>query len=181
MEICVLQPQAGPQLRNFDDLAMNQFPPSRKQIRLPDNAYHHGRAFSITVATAHRHPWFHSHPSLAEMVSNLIIGYGDDPETNIFAWCIMPDHLHLLLQTPAIIPLIRKLKGAATPAARAIDPKRKLWQRSFYDHGLRKEENLLETARYIWNNPVRAKLVSKPADYSWSGSTVWPDWRNFSL
>jgi REP element-mobilizing transposase RayT len=48
--------------------------------------------------------------------------------------------------------------------------KAKLWQPSFYDHVLRKDEDLLETAKYIFNNPVRKKIVEHYQDYQLSGS-----------
>ena len=48
--------------------------------------------------------------------------------------------------------------------------KAKLWQPSFYDHVLRKNEDLLETVKYIFNNPVRKKIVKHYQDYPLSGS-----------
>ncbi len=66
-----------------------------------------------------------------------------------------------------------------TPQARAVERGRKLWQRSFFDHALRKEESLTDVACYIWENPVRAKIVEEPIDYAWSGSEVWTNWRSF--
>ena len=48
--------------------------------------------------------------------------------------------------------------------------KGKLWQASFYDHVLRKDEDLLETVKYIFNNPVRKKIVAHYLDYQLSGS-----------
>ena len=49
--------------------------------------------------------------------------------------------------------------------------KAKLWQPSFYDHVLRKEEDLLDTVKYIFNNPVRKKIVAHYLDYHLSGSS----------
>ena len=40
-----------------------------------------------------------------------------------------------------------------------------LWQKGFYDHGLREEEDLKDIARYIVANPLRAGLVEKIGDY----------------
>jgi REP element-mobilizing transposase RayT len=44
-----------------------------------------------------------------------------------------------------------------------------IWQISYYDHVVRRDEDLAEIMRYIWNNPVRAGLTSEPADYPYSG------------
>ncbi len=71
-------------------------------------------------------------------------------EIKLFAWCIMPDHIHFLIQGSRLIEFVRKFKGKMTPFARTIDPSKRLWQRSFFDHALRKEETLLDVACYIW-------------------------------
>jgi REP element-mobilizing transposase RayT len=89
----------------------------------------------------------------------------------------MPDHVHLLLQGSDVIDFVRLFKGRMTPKAREIEPERSLWQRSFYDHALRKEESLSEIACYIWENPVRKAMIDDPTEYPWSGWEVWPEWR----
>ncbi|MBT8373813.1 MAG: transposase [Deltaproteobacteria bacterium] len=45
----------------------------------------------------------------------------------------------------------------------------KLWQSSFYDHVLRNDEDVLEIAKYIVNNPVRRKVVTDYKQYPFSG------------
>ncbi len=44
-----------------------------------------------------------------------------------------------------------------------------LWQRSYYDHVLRGEEDTEDVAEYIWNNPVRAGLVTDRDSYPFWG------------
>ena len=100
-------------------------------------------------------------------------------QISIYAWCIMPDHVHLLIQGTKIINFIRVFKGKLTPFARTIDPKRRLWQRSFFDHALRSDESLHKVAAYIWENPVRKDIVKEPLEYQWSGSEVWPNWHKY--
>jgi len=97
----------------------------------------------------------------------------------IYAWCVMPDHVHLLVQDQNLPELIRLLKGRITPAARHHLKGMRLWQRSYYDHALRSEEALNEAARYIWHNPVRKGIVDHPSAYPWCDSLFWPDWRNW--
>jgi putative transposase len=151
----------------------------RKKIRLPLPVYEQGHAFSITIATHDKHPWFLMHPALCRAGMQIIRDSASSVQIKVYAWCIMPDHVHFLLQGKAIIDFIRRFKGKLTPQARALEPGRKLWQRSFFDHALRKEESLTDVACYIWENPVRAKIVGEPIDYEWSGSEVWINWRNF--
>ena len=89
----------------------------------------------------------------------------------------MPDHCHLLNRDADILEFVRIFKGRLTPVARALNRNQRLWQKSFYDHALRKTESVFEVAGYIWENPVRAGFVVSPEAYSNSGSLVWPNWR----
>jgi putative transposase len=155
---------------------MERFP-VRKKIRLPLPVYSQGCAFFITIGTHLKHPWFHFHPKLSQTAIQMIRQVASLRHAAIYSWCIMPDHIHLLLQDQEIVEFVRLFKGKMTPKARKIEPKRRLWQRSFFDHALRKKESLNHIACYIWENPVRAAIVEEPQEYLWSGSEVWPDWR----
>lgn len=153
--------------------------PRRKKIRLDPSAYRQGEVFFVTISTFQRYPWFGTHPELAGKAVQLLSDLLAERGTGLYAWCIMPNHVHLLVRDEDIVQLVRLFKGRMTPTAHALNSKRPLWQRSFYDHGLRREESLAEVAKYIWENPVRAGIVDDPADYSWSGSAMWKDWRDF--
>lgn len=149
----------------------------RKSIRLARELYRQGCAFSLTVTTHNRFAWFELHPELAESIQGLLVETARQRRTELFAWCIMPDHLHVLLQDADAVEFVRLLKGRSVPFARRLGHSRRLWQRSFFDHALRREESVEHVARYIFENPVRAGLVEQAANYPWSGSLVWPHWR----
>ncbi|MEE9495391.1 MAG: transposase [Desulfobacterales bacterium] len=157
---------------------MKRFP-VRKKIRLPQIVYKQSHAFFITIGTHNKYPWFRLYPDLNNMAIQLIRELAPALKMKIYAWCVMPEHIHILIHGNNLIELVRLFKGKMIPIARKIEPARKLWQRSFYDHVLRKEEALHEIAMYIWENPIRANIVNSPADYQWSGSEEWPNWRNF--
>ena len=151
--------------------------PVRKRIRLPLPVYSQGIAFFITITTHRKHPWFHLYPELTQTAIQIIRQLALLRHATVYSWCIMPNHVHLLLQDQEIIDFVRLFKGKMTPRARKIEPERRLWQRSFFDHALRKEESLTNIACYIWENPVRAGMVDEPEKYPFSGSEVLPDWR----
>lgn len=152
-------------------MAMDRFP-TRKKIRLPLSVYDQGHAFFETIATYKKYPWFSVHPKLCAEAGKLLCDLASASNVTIYAWCLMPDHIHILLQRGNLINFIRMFKGKMTPRARKVMQYQKLWQRSFYDHALRKEESLTEVACYIWENPVRAEIVENPIEYPWSGSVV---------
>jgi REP element-mobilizing transposase RayT len=119
------------------------------------------------------------HPELSDAVVELLNRTADERQTKLYAWCLMPDHAHLLTQDPDVVELVRLFKGRATPYARRYDPRRRFWQRSFHDHGLRPDEPIRQVALYVFENPLRAQLVNTVIDYRWSGSNVWRQWRSF--
>ena len=95
-------------------------------------------------------------------------------KSDMMAVCVMPDHVHLLM-TPLsenLIDLISKWKGYATHLVWNKGYEGKVWQRSFYDHALRKDEDVKRVAEYIVCNPVRKGLVQDWSSYPYS----WHRW-----
>lgn len=96
-------------------------------------------------------------------------------EFAVIAYCFMPDHLHILIHGDSegadckrFITLAKQYSGYYY--WKEIGGK--LWQRYAYERTLRKEEDTLDVARYIVQNPVRAKLVARVEDYPFVGSLV---------
>jgi len=148
----------------------------RQRIRLERWLYSDEHCFSVTICTAHRRGCFAALPALAAAGVKVLCSTALERDSKLFAWCFMPDHVHILVRDSDLIALIRLFKGRMIPIARQMRV-RNLWQRSFFDHALRRDEDLEAVARYIFANPVRANLAAVPEDYRWSGSLVWPQWR----
>jgi putative transposase len=93
----------------------------------------------------------------------------------VYAYCFMPDHLHLLVQggpssfTPDFVHDFKGKSGLSFKRSSGRD----LWQKSYHDRVLRTYEGLLDVARYIAWNPVRGGLVEQPRDYPHLGSLEW--------
>ena len=87
------------------------------------------------------------------------------------AYCLMGNHYHLLIETPDanLSAGMRQLNGIYT---QAFNRRRKrvghLLQGRFKAILVDKDSYLMELARYIVLNPVRAKMVKHPKDYPWS-------------
>jgi REP element-mobilizing transposase RayT len=94
----------------------------------------------------------------------------------LLAYCLMPDHVHLLVEALKDSSDLRKFAKLAkqySGAAYAQAARKPLWQEGYHDHVLRHEEDAKQVARYILNNPARAGLVSTPRDYPYIGSDAW--------
>jgi REP element-mobilizing transposase RayT len=91
----------------------------------------------------------------------------------------MPDHVHLLLlgtDRADIIAFVRDFKQRSGFACnRLLQQRGAFWQKSYYDHVLRGEEDIESVAKYIWGNPVRAGLVDEVSRYPFSGSFIFGD------
>ena len=97
----------------------------------------------------------------------------------VFAYCVMPDHFHLLVQgLAASSNLLAFVKTLKQKTAFEFERKfhRDLWQNKFYDHILRPNDSVEAVAAYIWLNPVRKGLCDTAQDYPFSGSFA-VDWK----
>ena len=89
----------------------------------------------------------------------------------------MPDHAHLLVEgltERSDFRRFAKMVKQQSGAAFALTSDEPLWQKGYYEHVLREEDDAKEIARYIVANPVRAGLVKSPDLYPYSGSDKWP-------
>ena len=87
------------------------------------------------------------------------------------AYCLMPNHYHLLIETPTpnLSRGMRHLNGVYTQSFnRAHHRMGHIFQGRFKAILIEKESHLLEAARYIVLNPVRAELTMHPRDWKWS-------------
>ena len=87
----------------------------------------------------------------------------------IYAYVLMPNHVHLLINEPPSIFLGQFLKSFKQAASRKLKGDRKhFWQARYYDANITGEDARLEIIRYIHRNPVKRDLVARPHDYPWS-------------
>ena len=83
--------------------------------------------------------------------------------TDTLAFVVMPDHVHWLMhlkEGASIGEGVRRFKAKVSLALG-----RRIWQRGFHDHALRRDEDVLAVARYVVANPLRAGLVRSVCDY----------------
>ncbi len=146
---------------------------TRKTIRLAPIAYTEpGRPFSVTIGTSPRAEIFSDISFGLECVSLL----REVRATNgllIYAYCLMPDHVHLLAAMASRAPIsvaIGSWKSRCYQARRNRGESKRFWQRGFYDHAVRDDRDLITAARYVLENPVRAGLVKDFQDYPLCGS-----------
>lgn len=151
------------------------------------------QALFITVVTKDRLPVFRTDP-IKIVTCNALDEARDSGGFLIFAYVIMPDHLHLLTDCPKTsADVLRYVKGLT--GRRIIDYlkehghasslvklrheqwKRKhtysLWQQEKNVFSIFSEAMFMQKVNYIHLNPVRAELCDSPIDYRWSSARYW--------
>ncbi|UCE61730.1 MAG: transposase [Phycisphaerales bacterium] len=132
-----------------------------RSVRLPEFDYREHVPYHVTVCAWHGMTPF-ANIALATMVCESLSRLCDEYRAYLGAFCLMPDHLHILLSPDrsglTLGDLIGRVKGSTTNQSWKLGWSGKLWQPRFYDHIVRKSEGVAEVARYIFENPERKEL-----------------------
>jgi putative transposase len=94
-------------------------------------------------------------------------------EIRLFCYCIMPDHLHLLIfltefYGKSLQNWVSAFKRHTSKVTNESMYNKRLWQKNFYDHVVRRDESLLKISEYILNNPIRQGMVMEWEEYPYS-------------
>ena len=149
--------------------------PNRKLNRLENYDYNQNGAYFITISVKER----------KEILCDIV---GDDAHIvpkkygtivekyirnvpEIEKYIIMPDHIHMIVRiengsmwastpTNKILNIVRSIKTLTTK-----EIGKPIFQRSYYDHIIRNQDDYNEVWEYIENNPKKWLLTNKPQNY----------------
>lgn len=156
--------------------------PQRKPNRLSDYDYNQNGAYFVTICTQDRKRIL-SHivgdgfpvPNPCGMVAEEVIAKISDkyPSVSVDKYVIMPDHIHLLLRfdrddgTGNPFPTLGNVIGwYKYQVTKLVNQKmsiqgEKLFQRSYYDHVIRNQQDYDEIWQYIENNPRKWAIENR--------------------
>jgi len=107
---------------------------------------------------------------------SLLKGYCEKWTIEIWAYCLMTNHLHILAVPADERALSRCIGRTNLLYTQHVNRKYKrngrLWQNRFFSTIVDTESYLWAVARYIEQNPVKSTLVTRPEDYPWSSCRV---------
>ena len=99
----------------------------------------------------------------------------DRERYRLLEWCIMPNHVHVILSQLEGWPLDRIVKSWKSYTARMINEEEgrsgALWARDYHDRYIRDEKHLWDAKAYVRNNPVKAGLCETPEE--WRFGSAW--------
>ncbi len=112
-------------------------------------------------------------PRIGEIVEDTLLRF--DPERyRLIAWCIMPNHVHTLIE-PAPNQSLEKVVHSwksftATAANKILHRKGAFWFREYHDRFIRDDAHLAKAVEYIEQNPVKAGLVAEASKWRFSSA-----------
>lgn len=156
--------------------------PKRKEIRLKNHDYSQNGSYFITICTKNRQNFFWANnvrttsgrpqsPQLSDIgkiidaeINKIKSVY--DNNVHIDKYVIMPNHIHLIISLndeengrPKVVPTISRVmqqfKGSISKQVGSS-----IWQKSFYDHIIRNDEEYWKIWEYIANNPDKWQVDS---------------------
>lgn len=126
------------------------------------------RIYHVTTVTEGRICYFKDFNCARLVIAEMRLCY-EEKILQSLAWVLMPDHLHWVFQLGESVPLSEAMKSVKARSSKAanlyLGRAGQFWQRGFYDHALRKDEDLKKVCRYIIANPLRKNIVSHIGDY----------------
>jgi len=138
--------------------------PRAPRIQIADGIYH------VTTRGIRRQPIYTDVQS-QERFLTVLADVVTRTEWKVHSYCLMTNHYHLLVETPEpnIASGMERLNGMY---ARWFNWRHgfagHLFDRRYHNELVERDAHLVELARYIVLNPVRAKLCAHPSEWRWS-------------
>lgn len=141
-------------------------------------------AFFFTVVTFERKPIL-THPTVRLSLHSAVQQIRARYPFRIAAWVLLPEHMHCIWDLPShdlnyarrwsLIKAhvsknsqIRDVKSKVTKVSRILRHESSIWQRRFWEHAIRDENDFRRHLDYIHYNPVKHKLVQNVVDWPFS-------------
>ena len=130
------------------------------------------------------------HPAMAAVVEDTLLKF-DNQKYKLIAWCVMPNHVHVLIDPLISLKRIvqswksytgrwafahcaelglRAPKRATHNHCATEDSQNIFWMPDYWDRFIRNKDHLQNTIDYIHNNPVKAGLCPTPEQWQWSSA-----------
>jgi len=110
---------------------------------------------------------------VAVIVRDVLL-FHDGKRYNLLEWCIMPNHVHVLIDLNeqfSLSSIVHSWKSYSAKKANAVLGRTgRFWSGDYFDRSIRNDEHLAAVRSYIRENPVKSGLVEKAEDWIWGSA-----------
>lgn len=146
--------------------------PRTGRVVLPKYPHH-------VVQRGHNRQVVFADPADYRYYLNTLAEFKETLDVCVYAFCLMTNHVHLLLAPDTqsgLGQLMKRLAGRQTRYHNRAEGRRgTLWESRYKSSPVQTDGYLLACMRYIEFNPVRARMVATPEMYPWSSSRRWEE------
>lgn len=139
--------------------------------RIPRNAYKDKKLFHVMVQGINKEKIFLEEKQKLEYIK-LINKFKIRYLINVIAYCVMDNHVHILIKTDEVVNLTNYMHYINTVYAMYYNKSKNrvgyVYRDRFKTQVIRDEKHLYNCIIYIHNNPVKAKICNTPQDYRFS-------------
>jgi REP element-mobilizing transposase RayT len=98
---------------------------------------------------------------IADLVANAVMHF-DESRYLLFAWSVMPNHVHVVFDAyERIDRILHSWKSFTAKEANRLLPRRgEFWQQDYFDRTIRNSEEFARMVRYVAENPLKAGLMN---------------------
>lgn len=153
----------------------------------------------VTFSCQRRLPLF-GHPAIRDLFARELAAARLAHGFQLFAWVVMPEHVHMLLRPAPGETLDAPLRSLKTAVAKRVihrwrelqapildeirtgSGQPRFWQKGGgFDRNVRDEAEFCREVRYTHRNPVERGLVTNAEDWAWSSVRWWMGQRDVEV
>jgi putative transposase len=145
----------------------------------PHRPSHGVQRYHLTAACYEHTHHIGRHPERIDSFSTRLLEVLRNSCDTVFAWVVLPNHYHALLESEDVITLIKRLGRLHGKTSFEWNAEEGARGRKVFcgavEREIRSERHFWSTMNYVLNNPVRHGYVRKWTDWPWSNATEYLD------
>lgn len=151
-----------------------------KRHRLPANSYKGQVKVAFTINTSPQGVAYFQNESIIQIADTALAEAFENNHGHVAVFVVMPDHVHLIVSGSGgdsdLLRLVKEFKQKTTFRARKTGVAF-AWQKDFWDHVIRDQQDYANQVHYILRNPVRKRLCLRWEDWAHRGvlGQSWED------
>jgi REP element-mobilizing transposase RayT len=114
-------------------------------------------------------------PEIAALVQDALFHFDND-RYRLLAWCLMPNHVHVVIEilgNYSLSAIVRNWKSFTARRANVqLGRSGPFWHADYFDRFIRDDEHMARTIEYVEQNPVKAGLAGIAIDWLWSSARL---------